>query len=210
MQEEKNTEIVEEIAKDSSLDLARKALRKNVRIGRITKICSITIPILIGIILIGFPIIMHNINVSKNDRYWKEMIDYVSVSYTNLEKTSLSSIEELNKEKHAHFYWLDNMERTESYILTYQGKNVLIEEHYLYEDIECVLYVINTASTIHEIEINSSILNNTFMIETYYINYGFKDDKYYGQFLNEYRYCLTIYSTDTSTIETILSNLRNN
>ncbi|MDE7384947.1 MAG: hypothetical protein K2M84_04215, partial [Anaeroplasmataceae bacterium] len=168
MQEEKNTEIVEEIAKDSSLDLARKALRKNVRIGRITKICSITIPILIGIILIGFPIIMHNINVSKNDRYWKEMIDYVSVSYTNLEKTSLSSIEELNKEKHAHFYWLDNMERTESYILTYQGKNVLIEEHYLYEDIECVLYVINTASTIHEIEINSSILNNTFMIETYY------------------------------------------
>ena len=210
MQEEKNTEIVEEIAKDSSLDLARKALRKNVRIGRITKICSITIPILIGIILIGFPIIMHNINVSKNDRYWKSMISSTEINYNELLKEVSETIEEINDKSKGKFYWIGNVEVTETYVLKQGEKIIVIEEHYLYEGIECILYIKNRNSIIEDIDNDYMLDKNYLLMGILYIDYSISENNCNGRFSSEYEYYLTIHSTDTSTIETILSNLRNN
>ncbi|MDE5856494.1 MAG: hypothetical protein K2H06_05560 [Anaeroplasmataceae bacterium] len=207
--EEKETEIVETVASDEILAQAMRALKKNKRRMKISQICSITIPVILGIILIGFPIIMHNINVDKNNRYWKEMITQVNVDYTDLEKMSISSIQELNKEKKAQFYWLDNMTKTESYILTYNDKNVLIEEHYTYNDIECVLYIKKEKSTIKGIEINHKLVNKYIIKDNLYINYSSFEENTYGRLSSEYMYQFTINSTDTSTIETIFSNLTN-
>ncbi|MDE6047113.1 MAG: hypothetical protein K2F56_00640, partial [Anaeroplasmataceae bacterium] len=142
MQEEEKTEIVEEVAKNSALDLARKALRRDIRVKKISKICSIMIPVLIGIMIICIPILTHNVNVSKNDRHWKSMISSTEINYNDLVKEDSETIEEINDKNKGAFYWIGNAEVTETYVLKQEDKIVVIEEHYLYEGIECVLYIV--------------------------------------------------------------------
>ncbi|MDE6414322.1 MAG: hypothetical protein K2K48_02820 [Anaeroplasmataceae bacterium] len=211
MGNEKETEIVEDIASDRVLDLAREALRKDKKKLRISKICSIVVPILIGILLIGYPIITHNINADRNERYWKQMISQAEISYNELEKEESDSIEEINDKKKGRFYWIDNATVTGTYILKQDEKIIVIEEHYLYEDIECVLYVTNRESSIVELNKQNITLNGLSTFKDYFlIKYGIFEGSIYGNFNSIYKYQFIINSTDTSTIEAIFSNLTNN
>lgn len=209
MQEENKTEVVEiEEVKSSVLDRTRKEMKRAKKRILFSKISSITIPIIVAILLIGYPIAIHNINSSGTTKSWKNMIERVSIDYSDLEKTQSVSIEELNETKDAQFYWLENMTRIESYILTYKGKNTIIEEHYLYYDIECVLYIINLESRITELIISEK-LDTFFLHNELKIKYAFLENDAMGEFIANYKYQFKINSSDTSTIETILSNLTN-
>ncbi|MDE6407303.1 MAG: hypothetical protein K2K50_01695 [Anaeroplasmataceae bacterium] len=210
MGNEKETEIVEDIASDRVLDLAREALRKDKKKLRISKICSIVVPILIGILLIGYPIITHNINADRNERYWKQMISQAEISYNELEKEESDSIEEINDKKKGKFYWIDNVTVTGTYILKQDEKIIVIEEHYLYEDIECVLYVTNKESKVQGISRDNISYNNFFYMSYCIINYAFFEKSIYGIMVSDYKYQFIINSTDTSTIEAIFSNLTKN
>ncbi|MDE7213251.1 MAG: hypothetical protein K2N42_01575, partial [Anaeroplasmataceae bacterium] len=142
MEKEQETELVEGVVGDKALDLARTALRKHKKRVRITKVCSIVIPILLGILVIGTPLLMHYNNVGSTI-YWKNMIVYADISYNDLVKEESVTIEELNKENKAKFYWIDHATITGTYLLKQDDTIIVIEEHYLVDDIECVIYVKN-------------------------------------------------------------------
>ena len=211
MEKERETEIVEGVVSSKALDLARGALRRHKKRVKISKMCSIMVPILLGILVIGTPLLMHYNNVG-NTVYWKEMIIQAQTEYEKLEKTSITSIEELNKEAKAKFYWIEHATITGSYLLKQDNTIILIEEHYLVDDVECVIYIKNKHSIIEEIEVSKKLLDKSIIIENRStIQYGFLDNEQcYGTFSRDYDYLLTISTTDTTTIETIFSNLTNN
>lgn len=209
MEKEQETEIVEGVVGKKVLDLARTALRKNKRRVRISKICSIVIPTLIGIVVVGTSLLMHYKNAA-NAIYWKNMIGIADINYNALIKEESVTIEELNKENKAKFYWIDQATITGTYLLKQEDSIILIEEHYLVDDVECVIYVKNKNSSIEEIEINENILNKTFVIsETYKIKYESFKSYVYAKLSREYDYLFTINSLDNTLIETIFSNLTN-
>ena len=208
MEKEYETEVVEGIVGEQTLDLARQALHKEKRKLLISKICSIVVPIFVAFIIFGTPVILHHVNAEKRV-YWKKMIVQVQIDYDDLEKTNLTSIEELNKEKKAEFYWLDNMTRTESYLLTSDGKTVLIEEHYNYNGIECTLYIANPSSSISKITDLKNLDSEFLLVDSSKIKYAIINEKCLAKFEKNHDYYIEIVTTNTSTIESIFSNLTN-
>lgn len=205
--EEKELEIVEENIRNATLDQARKALKKDKRRIRISKICSIVVPVMVGILLIGYPIVVHNINATEKMKRWEAMMSVTEINYDDLEKEESKSLRQLNKENNGRFYWLKNAELTETYQLKQENKIILIEEHYLYNTIECVLYATNVETYIPEINTEERYNVDYLLNKNTKINYVIDESKTFGQFVYFFQYKIEIQSTDTSTIETIFSNL---
>ncbi|MDE7213282.1 MAG: hypothetical protein K2N42_01745, partial [Anaeroplasmataceae bacterium] len=88
---------------------------------------------------------------------------------------------------------------------------IVIEEHYLVDDIECVIYVKNKNSNIQGLNLFSLILNKVYLYDNFNaLTYDIINESGIGNFSSDYDYYITINSTDTTTIESIFSNLTNN
>lgn len=208
--EEKEAQIVEERVKESALDQARKELKKDRRKKRLSKISSIVVPILIGIVVIGYPILMHNINADKKERYWKEMIGITEVRYSELKAEESESLYELNKKNNGRFYWLKEAQIIGTYQFKENNKIILIEEHYLFEGTECVLYVLNTESKIDKLVMNDSKLDKEYALDiNKKLKYTVDESESYGKFNDIYIYQIEIQSTNMTIVETIFKNLTN-
>lgn len=208
--EEKEAQIVEERVKESALDQARKELKKDRRKKRLSKISSIVVPILIGIVVLGYPILMHNINADKKERYWKEMIGITEVRYSELKAEESESLYELNKKNNGRFYWLKDAQIKGTYQFKENNKIILIEEHYLFEGTECVLYVLNTESKIDKLaEIDDKKTQRYSLSDSLFIDYGIQGTDTIARFTNNYNYRIEIQSTNITIVDTIFKSLTN-
>ncbi|MDE6656905.1 MAG: hypothetical protein K2J85_07930 [Anaeroplasmataceae bacterium] len=213
MAEEIKVEIVEkEIVGDKVLDLARKTMHKSiVRRQRIRRIERIGIPIIAAILIILIPVMIHLGNSQTNDiYYWKSLISSAEVNYDELTKGSSISLKEINEQNQGHLYYIENVERTETFILKQDDETIMFEEHYIYNGVECTIFVMNLKSNITNTSIFLESFEDVYLLpKNIYLNYGILENEYYAKFISDYMYQIKINSTDIDSIETILSNLTN-
>ena len=114
------------------LNITRLRLRKK-RIARISFL--LTSFLLLLSLSIGVPV--------YKDYAWKSVLKYTEVRMDSLEIIPIKSLEEYNTSKSAHFYWLDNVEKSETYAYYNEDKPVMFSESYLYGDISITLNAMN-------------------------------------------------------------------
>ncbi|MCM1557910.1 MAG: hypothetical protein NC087_10370 [Anaeroplasma bactoclasticum] len=210
--EENKIEIVEKEEVGSIvLRKAKKAMRLAKKKILFSKICSITIPILVAIFLIGYPIFLHNINSNTAaSKSWKNMISSDNVEYTQLMKEESKSIKELNIENKGEFYWIKNALITETFLLKQESRIIIIEEHYNYEGIDCIIYITNKDSILYNRNLDTSSLEKQADIEDGIQVYtAGTNDIFYAKMEKNFNYYFKFKTDSISTIEVILSNLTN-
>ncbi|MDE7106533.1 MAG: hypothetical protein K2O22_05155, partial [Anaeroplasmataceae bacterium] len=146
---EENAEI-----SDSVIDLAVKELRRTVIRKRQMRYKAIRLSFIstFMILLLLVPVLIHIGSQPQNNTvYWKDMIISTSANYEDLTKEEMSSIKELNEKNDGNFYWLDNATKKESYLLKQNDQIVGLEEHYLYENVEVVIYVTNLKTDLKDL-----------------------------------------------------------
>lgn len=202
--EEENVEISDSVISPALNELRRTVIRKRQRYKRI----RISLISSFMLLLVMVPVFIHFGSQSQNNTvYWKDMLISTVTNYEDLTKKEMNSIKELNEKNNGNFYWLDNATRTESYLLKQDDQIVGIEEHYLYENIDCVLYIMNQNSYIEMLNSIGSFEMKYNISYDLIINYTTRFNFCYARLRDSYSIILTIDSTDIPTLESIFSNL---
>lgn len=142
---------------------------------------------------------------------WKEYLVETVENYENFNKEDSISIQELNQKEKAKFYWFKDLERTQTFLYTTDNQSVLIEEHYIYEDIEFILTISNAQTIYSKFNVKDLILDHQMIISNeILISYGIFENNCYAKFSSTYNYYIEIYSSDSGILESILLKLVNN
>ena len=173
------------------LNITRLRLRKK-RIARISFL--LTSFLLLLSLSIGVPV--------YKDYAWKSVLKYTEVRMDSLEIIPIKSLEEYNTSKSAHFYWLDNVEKSETYAYYNEDKPVMFSESYLYGDISITLNAMNKYTYV--LGLNEEA--DSFFV----LNYAIDENEIICQFYYFYKYIITIQTEDASMLVPILSNLTKN
>ena len=178
------------------LNITRLRLRKK-RIARISFL--LTSFLLLLSLSIGVPV--------YKDYAWKSVLKYTEVRMDSLEIIPIKSLEEYNTSKSAHFYWLDNVEKSETYAYYNEDKPVMFSESYLYGDISITLNAMNKYTYV--LGLNEEA-DSFFVLNNRNIYYAIDENEIICQFYYFYKYIITIQTEDASMLVPILSNLTKN
>lgn len=141
------------------------------------------------------------------DYRWKSMLIYSSLELSELNAVQIDNLYYYNKQKRAHFLWLDNVEKYDTILYYEKTKPVIIEESYIYKGIPVTMYIMNKkmTSTYGEDEVDAF-----FYFNKRKIYYEVKENELNCYFNHFYAYHFNIQSNDFSLLEPILSNLTKN
>ncbi len=189
------------------LYFVKDVLKKSVTIEKIKykmryifNIASLVILIMLLGVSIGIP--------AYQEYSWKTCLTMTRIDYERLDKAEISSIKDFNNQHNAHFYYLNNMEKGNSYIYTLNNKRIILEEEYLYNDISCTMYIINKNTEIGGINGSISFKKYYELSDFYFCILSYMDD-YLIMFENDYDYYIKLSANDFNQIESILRNLTN-
>ncbi len=193
---------------DAILDLARNELNKNSNQTKKKqkKIVGISVPILVTMLLflLILPISFEN-GFIKPDYGDSAPITY---NYRDLTKIKMESVESFNQNQGTNFLSIHEAEVLETYQLVYKEERELIEEHYEYNSIHCVLLI--SKNIINFYDCNYILFNYSSMSiinDNLLINWSLSDNIFYGRvFKNSYFYYLYIETENNDIINRILSN----
>lgn len=191
-----------------TLSLVKEIMRLNITRLRLRKkrIARISFLLTSFLLLLSLSI---GVFVYK-DYAWKSVLKYTEVRMDSLEIIPIKSLEEYNTSKSAHFYWLDNVEKSETYAYYNEDKPVMFSESYLYGDnLNISLFILNKYSSIDTLSWNY-INVHTIKIKNIRMKYVIESDEIFGVFNRYYDYYFKIGTTETSVLEPILSNLTKN
>ncbi len=146
-----------------------------------------------------------------NEPSWKSSLTIAHVDYTSLDEEESISIQQINQDYKAEFYWLDNMEKTNTSFFYNRKELVLMEESYLYNNISCTLYIMNNNTIISGMRLDYN-LENTYNLNINGIFIYTKKQNTFHQcvFNSNYKYFLIIDSIDSTVVEPILSSINKN
>jgi len=178
------------------LNITRLRLRKK-RIARISFL--LTSFLLLLSLSIWVPV--------YKDYAWKSVLKYTEVRMDSLEIIPIKSLEEYNTSKSAHFYWLDNVEKSETYAYYNEDKPVMFSESYLYGDISITLNAMNKYTYV--LGLNEEA-DSFFVLNNRNIYYAIDENEIIFKFYYFYKYIITIQTEDASMLVPILSNLTKN
>lgn len=142
------------------------------------------------------------------DYRWKTMLIYSSLELSELDAIQIDNLYYYNKQKRAHFLWLDNVEKYDTILYYEKTKPVIIEESYRYKNIPVTMYIMNKKTTINKFFVDG--FDKEIRVDKYKIKYTTESDNICGYFYNYYNYFFEIQNTDDSILEPILSNLTKN
>lgn len=187
------------------LYFVKDVLKKSVTIEKIKykmryifNIASLVILIMLLGVSIGIP--------AYQEYSWKTCLTMTRIDYERLDKAVISSIKDFNNQHNAHFYYLNNMEKGNSYIYTLNNKRIILEEEYLYNDISCTMYIINKNTEISGIDIQLEF-EQFYFIKDLSFNLNQYENDLFISFQRDYQYYIKISSTDLTLIDPILYNL---
>lgn len=131
------------------------------------------------------------LTVITDDKYYNPDVDIevISCNYEELDKTKINSIEEYDRLNQTDYAYFRDYEITESYSLQFEAKDVMVEEYYLYQEIEIIFQALDVdyrINNIHNVkrydfktQINNIDFNYTHIDNVCYAFYKTKDYKYY-------------------------------
>lgn len=141
-----------------------------------------------------------------NEPSWKSSLTIAHADYTSLDEEESVSIQQINQDYKAEFYWLDNLEITNTSFFYYKKELVLIEESYLYNNIPCTLYIMNNNTIIRGIGLDlicTSIMNYNGIK----ILYDYFEPNLYFKINKDLTYQFIINSSNLDLIEEVVSHL---
>lgn len=157
-------------------------------------------------VIILFCILSLRTPTKPNEPSWKSSLTIAHVDYTSLDEEESVSIQQINQDYKAEFYWLDNMEKTNTSFFYYKKELVLIEESYLYNNIPCTLYIMNNNTIITGMELDliyTSIMNYNGIK----ILYDYFEPNLYFKIKKDLTYQFIINSSNLDLIEEVVSHL---
>ncbi len=177
----------------------KRRRRRIVRISLSSTFAAFAVVILICILSLRTP-------TKPNEPSWKSSLTIAHVDYTSLDEEESVSIQQINQDYNAEFYWLDNMEKTNTSFFYFKKELVLIEESYLYNNIPCTLYIMNNNTIITGMELDliyTSIMNYNGIK----ILYDYFEPNLYFKIKKDLTYQFIINSSNLDLIEEVVSHL---
>ena len=148
------------------------------------------------------------LTVITDDKYYNPDVDtgIVNVRYDELAKTKILSIEEYNIVNQTDYAYFRGYEITESNSLQFEAKDVMVEEYYLYQEIEIIFqtldvdYRINNIHNVKRYDFKTQINNIDF-------NYTHIDNVCYALYkMSDYQYYFTVKSSDETLLTEIFTH----
>ncbi|HRF70506.1 MAG TPA: hypothetical protein PKV66_03660 [Candidatus Pelethenecus sp.] len=193
---------------DAILDLARNELNKNSNQTKKKqkKIVGISVPILVTMLLflLILPISFEN-GFIKPDYGASAPITY---NYRDLTKIKMESVESFNQNQGTNFLSIHEAEVLETYQLVYMEERELIEEHYDYNGIHCVLLVSTKLLEFSDCAFVPIYFSSYgYFNESIRIEWTLKEDIFFGRlFIENCYYYFYIETENNDIINRILSN----
>lgn len=162
------------------------------------------------VILIVLPIIILFYTNSR-DTIYETSPSYTIEEYNSLERKEISSIQDFAKEKDLKFLWLKDLEITESWLFYREDKLILVEEHYLFNDEECIVYLMNPNTQIELPNFPTSGLTTVYKnLDGPIVSYTITQNKFYGVFYKHYKVFIEFSTIDFEQIDQLLSLIQSN
>ncbi len=193
---------------DAILDLARNELNKNSNQTKKKqkKIVGISVPILVTMLLflLILPISFEN-GFIKPDYGASAPITY---NYRDLTKIKMESVESFNQNQGTNFLSIHEAEVLETYQLVYMEERELIEEHYDYNGIHCVLLISKKGISFYDCNYIYNSYSSVWKLYEQVPFYGsILESSFYGRVsVDSYIYFIYIESENNDIINRILSN----
>ncbi len=206
----KRQQEIEDNQEENPLALAQAVMKENKkRKKKNQKILRISMTSIMGTlatIVILFSVLFYGLPRTNDEYAWKSHLSIAQVDYAMLEKTDISSIKAYNQENKVHFYYLENMDIKNSYLLCNKNKRIILAEDYSYEGIPCSLYIVNSNTEIRGIDIQLEFVQY-YIFEDISFSVNQYENDLFISFQRDYQYYIKLSSSNFSLVESILSTL---
>ncbi len=192
---------------DPLIGATKKKLRRNkefIRKSRIRLIRKTLLLFFASLLILSIPITYACVNPNNN---WYILSGGIHTNYNSLSKETINSISDFNKDNNYIIHYFRNVEKKDSYLLKCNDKNALLEEHYIYNDIEISLYMSHKNSSITISDFKDKY-NNNMTISDYKIKYYNIDGYYYLEILSGYKYKIKIHTSNLEIVKELINEFK--
>ena len=185
---------------DSVLDQATKEMKEKINVpthlfkslqGRRFK----AILTLVVAILILIPV-MSLYKSSNGEVIYESTSWYTTEDYNTLDRKPIVSIQKYSEENEIELVWMNDLEILESYAFYREDKVILLEEHYLFNGKECILYLTNLHMQINLPDFPMNDLSHTYKNSSNrVVVYTINENIFYGS-ISEYHKIFITYPTN--------------
>ncbi len=191
-----------------TLNVAKKRLRRNKKFLKKLRISILKKTLLFSfILLLALSCAIAYACLNPNNNKWYILSDGIQSQYEDLSKETIVSVSEFNKDNNYIIHYFHNVQKKDSYLLKYEDKNALLEEHYIYNGIEISLYIIHKNSDIIVDGFQSKNKKNM-TLSNYKIKYHRIDDVYYLDILSVYKYKIKINTSNLKIVKELINNFK--
>lgn len=218
MREEKEKEqiyIKTHIVSDSVLDQTTRLMKNKTEIpthilnASHRSLIKIIFTTMVAILIVLPTVILFYTN--SRDSVYGTSFTYTVEEYSSLERKEISSIRDYAKENDLQFLWLEDLQITESWAFYKEDKLILVEEHYLFNDEECILYLMNPNTQIELPNFPTHGLTTGYKKpDGSIVFYTITQDKFYGLIYNNYKVYLEFSTIDFEQINQLLGLIQSN
>ncbi len=192
---------------DRILGKTKKRIRRNKEYARKTRklfLKKSLILLFASLLILSIPITYACINPNNN---WHFLSDGINTNYNNLSKESIDSISDFNKDNDYIIHYFRDAIKKDSYLLKFNDKNALLEEHYIYDGIEISLYITHKNSNVFINDFINKYKNNL-SLSNYKIKYYHFEENYYLETISGYKYQIKIHTSDFKIVKKLINNFK--
>ncbi|MDE6583833.1 MAG: hypothetical protein K2K15_00370 [Anaeroplasmataceae bacterium] len=134
---------------------------------------------------------------------------YQKEDYNTLDRKPIASIQKYSEGNGLDLVWMNDLEILESYACYREDKVIVLEEHYLFNGKECILYLMNLHMQIDLPDFPMSDLSHAYKSSTNrVVVYTINENIFYGSISEYHKIFITYPTNDLNQIDQLLGFLK--